>query len=83
MIVDYLISFNKKKSSNNYEFWTRSFIKSLSWRLLGTIDTIIISYFIIGNFSSALSIGGIELVTKMFLYVFHERLWNKIEWGRK
>ena len=83
MIIDYFISYNNKKNSNNYEFWPRSFIKSLSWRVLGTIDTIIISYFIIGNFSSALSIGGIELVTKMFLYVFHERLWNKIEWGRK
>ena len=55
MIIDYFISLNKKKSSNNYEFWSRSFIKSLSWRLLGTIDTIIISYFIIGDLSSALS----------------------------
>ena len=83
MILDYFISLNKKKSPNNYEFWSRSFIKSLSWRVLGTIDTIIISYFIIGDLSSALSIGGIELVTKMVLYVFHERLWNKIDWGRK
>ena len=83
MIVDYFILKNKKNDSNNHELWTRSFLKSLSWRVLGTLDTILISYIIIGNFSSALSIGGVELVTKMFLYVFHERLWVKIKWGRK
>ena len=60
----------------------RSIIKTISWRALGTLDTILISYIITGSFVMAASIGSIELVTKMFLYYFHERAWNKINIGR-
>ena len=60
----------------------RSVIKTISWRALGTLDTIIISFIITGSFGMAASIGGIELVTKMILYYFHERAWNKIPLGR-
>lgn len=60
----------------------RSIVKTISWRTLGTIDTIIISYFITGSLGMAASIGSIELVTKMVLYYFHERAWNKINLGR-
>ncbi|WP_404319299.1 DUF2061 domain-containing protein [Malaciobacter canalis] len=60
----------------------RSIVKSISWRTLGTLDTIIISYFITGNLVMAASIGSIEVVTKMILYYFHERAWNKIPLGR-
>lgn len=60
----------------------RSVVKTISWRALGTLDTIIISYFITGNLAMAASIGSIELVTKMILYYFHERAWNKIPLGR-
>jgi uncharacterized membrane protein len=73
----------KKKVSKSKEGWSRSLIKSMSWRIVGTLDTILISYFITGEMSFALSIGGIELVTKMMLYVAHERLWNKVNWGKK
>lgn len=60
----------------------RSIIKSISWRIIGTIDTVIISWLITGTLSMAFSIGGVELVTKMILYFFHERLWNNIKWGK-
>ncbi|PPK62656.1 putative membrane protein [Malaciobacter marinus] len=60
----------------------RSIVKTVSWRTLGTLDTIIISYFITGNLVMAASIGSIEVVTKMILYYFHERAWNKIPLGR-
>lgn len=60
----------------------RSVVKTISWRTLGTLDTIIISYFITGSLGMAASIGSIELVTKMILYYFHERAWNKINFGR-
>lgn len=60
----------------------RSIVKTISWRTLGTLDTIIISYFITGNLVMAASIGSIEVVTKMLLYYFHERAWNKISLGR-
>ena len=61
----------------------RSIIKTISWRTLGTIDTIIISMIITGEISMALSIGGVELFTKMILYFFHERLWNRTSFGRE
>ena len=60
----------------------RSVVKTVSWRTVGTLDTIIISYFITGNLVMAASIGSIEVVTKMILYYFHERAWNKISLGR-
>ena len=60
----------------------RSVVKTISWRTLGTLDTIIISYFITGNLVMAASIGSIEVVTKMILYYYHERVWNKLSFGR-
>ncbi|WP_457592914.1 DUF2061 domain-containing protein [Hydrogenimonas sp.] len=60
----------------------RSIVKTVSWRALGTLDTIIISFIITGSIGMAASIGGIELITKMVLYYFHERAWNKIPLGR-
>ncbi|MFA7083129.1 MAG: DUF2061 domain-containing protein [Arcobacteraceae bacterium] len=60
----------------------RSVVKTVSWRTLGTLDTMIISYFVTGNLVMAASIGSIEVVTKMILYYFHERAWNKINLGR-
>lgn len=61
----------------------RSIAKTVSWRTVGTLDTVIISYFITGNLAMAASIGSIELFTKMVLYYFHERAWNKISFGKE
>jgi len=84
MIIDQVLTVKKfKQSSNVEEQLTRSIIKSVSWRVIGTFDTIIISWLITGTLEFALSIGVIELVTKMILYTIHERLWNKITWGKK
>ncbi|EDZ61350.1 hypothetical protein SMGD1_2506 [Sulfurimonas gotlandica GD1] len=60
----------------------RSVVKTISWRTVGTIDTIVISYFITGNLAMAASIGSIEVVTKMILYYFHERGWNRVQLGK-
>jgi len=60
----------------------RSLLKTISWRIIGTLDTILISWVITGALTLAFSIGFIELVTKMLLYFFHERAWAKIKWGR-
>lgn len=86
MLLDqFLITKQSKKVSEDRASETplRSVIKSLSWRCIGTIDTIVISWIITGEVSLALTIGSIELVTKMVLYFFHERIWNIIKWGKK
>ncbi|OGV34381.1 MAG: hypothetical protein A2020_04885 [Lentisphaerae bacterium GWF2_45_14] len=60
----------------------RSILKAISWRLIGTLDTIILSWIISGKISIAVSIGVFELFTKMFLYYLHERGWNRIKFGK-
>ncbi|MEN8125670.1 MAG: DUF2061 domain-containing protein [Bacteroidota bacterium] len=61
----------------------RSLVKAITWRTIGTLDTIIISYILTGKIAIAVSIGGIEIFTKMILYFFHERIWNFIKWGKR
>lgn len=60
----------------------RSIIKALSWRVTGTFDTILISFFITGKLKLAISIGVVELITKTTLYFIHERIWNRIRFGK-
>ena len=59
----------------------RSVVKTISWRTVGTLDTIIVSYFVTGNLVMAASIGSIEVITKMILYYFHERVCNRLKFG--
>ncbi|MCG6186860.1 DUF2061 domain-containing protein [Maribellus maritimus] len=74
---------NKNRSSEKIrEKKSRSIVKTISWRTIGTIDTIIISWIIVGNVNFAVTIGGVELFTKMALYFLHERAWNKSNFGR-
>lgn len=80
MIVDLILK--QKKTTPKSERVKRSILKTISWRVIGTLDTIFIAYIITGTFNQAISIGGFELITKMILYFFHERSWNKIQWGK-
>tara|TARA_R100000005_G_C4887275_1_gene135919 strand:- start:103 stop:309 length:207 start_codon:yes stop_codon:yes gene_type:complete len=59
----------------------RHIAKALTWRFVGTLDTILIGWFISGNLLVGASIGGLELVTKTILYYFHERVWYKFNYG--
>jgi len=56
----------------------KSLIKGISWRIIGTIDTLFVAFLITGDTVKSLSIGGIEVFTKIFLYYLHERLWSRI-----
>lgn len=58
--------------------YKRHIAKTISWRIIGTVDTIILSGFITGSWSTGLAIGGVEVFTKMVLYFIHERLWYKL-----
>jgi uncharacterized membrane protein len=60
-----------------YRISKRHVAKSLTWRLIGTTDTMLLSWFISGDLSVGLKIGAFELLTKMIIYYFHERLWFK------
>lgn len=57
--------------------YKRHILKTISWRIIGTIDTIILSWIITGEWKLGLAIGGVEVITKMVLYYLHERAWYK------
>jgi len=59
----------------------RSLVKTVTWRTIGTIDTIIIARIITGSWTAGAAIGGIEVFTKMVLYFLHERGWSFVDWG--
>jgi uncharacterized membrane protein len=59
----------------------RSFVKAVSWRITGSVDTLVITYLITGKLKWAFYISSVEFFTKIFLYYVHERIWHKIKWG--
>ncbi len=76
MLVDKFYA-SKIQNSDSH---SKSMVKAISWRIIGTIDTILISWFLSGTLTLALSIGSIEVFSKFFLYYGHERIWNLIKW---
>jgi uncharacterized membrane protein len=64
--------------------YKRHLLKTISWRAIGTLDTIILSGIITGSWTTGLTIGGVEVITKMVLYFLHERVWYRfINFGVK
>lgn len=61
----------------------RSLAKTISWRALGSLDTLVLGYIFTGNFTIAGSIASTEVLTKVVLYYLHERGWAHIKWGHK
>ena len=74
---------NLSKNGVLRESRKRHLAKTLTWRGLGTLDTMIISWIITGNPFTGLKIGLAELITKMILYYIHERVWYKMDFGLK
>jgi uncharacterized membrane protein len=60
----------------------RSLLKAVSWRMVGSTDTFLLSLLITGSARYAISIASIEALTKIVLYYLHERGWRAIAWGR-
>lgn len=57
--------------------YKRHLAKSITYRILGTTQTTIISYMITGDISISALFGGLELILKPILYFLHERVWYK------
>ena len=62
---------------------TRSLFKAITWRITGTLDTFLISWLVTGQVLIAGTIAFTEVMTKIILFWTHERVWNRISWGRK
>ena len=63
------------------EAHSRSLAKAISWRVLGSIDTFLLSWLFTANVKAAGAIATTEVLTKMVLYYAHERTWSRIGWG--
>jgi uncharacterized membrane protein len=60
----------------------RSLIKALSWRVFATVITGGVAYALTGKAGFALQIGLIDTTIKIFVYFAHERVWQRIPYGR-
>jgi uncharacterized membrane protein len=74
MLFDFLIH---KRGVRQGDSNAKSIFKTISWRIVGTIDTIVIAFIVTGELGMAASIGSVEVFTKIILYYFHERFWNR------
>lgn len=61
----------------------RSFVKSLSYRVFGTLSSFVVAYVITGKGSLSALIAMWETIVKVGIYYWHERIWDKIRWGRR
>lgn len=73
--------FQKNESGKPFLAARRHLLKTVTWRVVGTIDTMILAWIISGDPMVGLQVGGIEVVTKMILYYLHERVWYRIKFG--
>jgi len=71
------MNYKQHRESNS-----RSIAKTITWRLTGSGSTFMISWLITGNLAIAGTILGIHFVSNTLLYFIHERVWNKIDWGK-
>lgn len=63
------------------ESHVRSLVKAISWRIWGTIISVIVSFFLTHELKIALAIGAIEFFSKILLFYTHERIWDFFKWG--
>ena len=61
----------------------RHIVKTITWRIIGTIDTMLLGWLVSGDPIIGLTIGSFEVVTKMALYFLHERAWYRYDFGIK
>ena len=60
----------------------RTIVKTLTWRVTASLTTFIISWALTGDLLIGATIGSVEATAKIFLYYFHERIWNNISWAK-
>lgn len=82
MILDKLLK-KQIEHKGNKDSNLKSIVKSVSWRCVGTLDTIIISFLVTGKLNMAISIGSVEVFSKILLYYVHERVWERVSMKKK
>ena len=60
----------------------RTIAKTMTWRVTASLTTFLIAWILTGDLLIGATIGSIEAIAKIFLYYFHERIWNSINWAK-
>ncbi len=61
----------------------RSLVKAFSWRISGTVATIITVFLFTRELKLAAAVGGTEFILKIGLFYLHERIWDKVPLGKR
>ena len=64
------------------ELKKRTLVKTMTWRVTASLTTFLIAWILTGDLLIGISIGSIEAIAKIFLYYYHERIWNNINWAK-
>jgi len=64
------------------ELKKRTLVKTMTWRVTASLTTFLIAWLLTGDLLIGVSIGSIEAIAKIFLYYYHERIWNNINWAK-
>ena len=64
------------------ELKKRTLVKTMTWRVTASLTTFLIAWILTGDLLIGASIGSIEAIAKIFLYYYHERIWNNIKWAK-
>ena len=64
------------------ELKKRTLAKTMTWRVTASLTTFLIAWILTGDLLIGVSIGSIEAIAKIFLYYYHETIWNNINWAK-
>ncbi len=67
--------------TNIKESHLRSILKGISWRIIATTTTIVVTYIVTGKIDTAIKVGALEFIGKIFIYYLHERIWLLVPHG--
>ena len=65
------------------EIHFRTLGKIISWRILLTVMNFMYTYYVTGSVKAGLTVAGISALVNTVIYWAHERIWNRIQWGRQ
>jgi uncharacterized membrane protein len=72
-----------KEKLGSGEHWTRSLVKAITYRIIILILDFTATYLLTGRIEVALAFMAVSNIYTSVAYYFHERIWNKIRWGKK
>ncbi len=61
----------------------RTIFKAVTFRFFVVVADMVVIFFVTGSIKIASSVIVLTNVTSTVVYIFHERAWNRIHWGKR